>query len=136
MGFKRLNESFTFADLVMKETLEHNPVCVRTRTGRHYGLKEHASVVDVNHGLILATTLTPASESDISYFPYCTVLVYPLNSEGPFNRGGIQYKKRIKDFKTGVHIKQQRCVQRVKPKEFGIENDENRGQIKPAASLV
>ena len=27
----------------------------------HYGLKEHASV-DVNHGFILATTLTPASE--------------------------------------------------------------------------
>jgi len=24
MGFKRLNESFTFADLVMKETPEHN----------------------------------------------------------------------------------------------------------------
>ncbi len=38
----------------------------------HYGLKEHASV-DVNHGFILATTLTPASESDTNYFPYCTV---------------------------------------------------------------
>ena len=24
MGFKRPNESFTFADLIMKETLEHN----------------------------------------------------------------------------------------------------------------
>jgi len=24
MGFKRLNESFTFADLIMKKTLEHN----------------------------------------------------------------------------------------------------------------
>ena len=24
MGFKRLNESFTFADLAMKGTLEHN----------------------------------------------------------------------------------------------------------------
>ena len=43
MGYKRPNESFTFADLIMKETLEHNPVCVlacaqrssrRTRTGR------------------------------------------------------------------------------------------------------
>ena len=37
----------------------------------HYGLKEHASV-DVNHGFVLATTLSPASESDIRYFPYCT----------------------------------------------------------------
>jgi len=43
MGYKRPNESFTFADLIMKETLEHNPVSVlacvqrasrRTRTGR------------------------------------------------------------------------------------------------------
>ena len=37
----------------------------------HYGLKEHASV-DVNHGFVLATTLSPASESDTRYFPYCT----------------------------------------------------------------
>ena len=37
----------------------------------HYGLKEHASV-DIKHGFILATTLTPASESDTNYFPYCT----------------------------------------------------------------
>jgi len=37
----------------------------------HYGLKEHASV-DVNHGFVLATTLTPASESDTRYLPYCT----------------------------------------------------------------
>lgn len=38
----------------------------------HYGLKEHAAV-DVNHGFILATTFTPASESDTSYLGYCTV---------------------------------------------------------------
>lgn len=38
----------------------------------HYGLKEHASV-DVNHGFILATTLTPASVNDTNYLPYCTV---------------------------------------------------------------
>ena len=38
----------------------------------HYGLKEHASV-DVKHGFILATTLTPASESDTNYLQYCTV---------------------------------------------------------------
>jgi IS5 family transposase len=29
----------------------------------HYGLKEHASV-DVNHGFILASALTPASVND------------------------------------------------------------------------
>jgi len=71
MGFKRLDKSLTFADLTMKETLEHNPVCVRTRTGRHYGLKEHASV-DTRYGFILAATLTPVPESDTQYFPYCT----------------------------------------------------------------
>ena len=37
----------------------------------HYGLKEHASV-DVNHGFVLATNLTPASESDTNFLPYCT----------------------------------------------------------------
>ncbi|MBW2646624.1 MAG: transposase, partial [Deltaproteobacteria bacterium] len=37
----------------------------------HYGLKEHASI-DVNHGFILSTTLTPASVSDSIYLPYCT----------------------------------------------------------------
>jgi len=37
----------------------------------HYGLKEHASV-DVNHGFILATTLTPASVNDTNLLPYCT----------------------------------------------------------------
>jgi IS5 family transposase len=36
----------------------------------HYGLKEHASV-DVNHGFVLATELTPASVSDSIYLPYC-----------------------------------------------------------------
>jgi IS5 family transposase len=37
-----------------------------------YGLKEHASV-DVNHGFILATTMSPASVHDTNYFQYCTV---------------------------------------------------------------
>lgn len=37
----------------------------------HYGLKEHASV-DVHHGFILATTLTPASVNDTNYLSYCT----------------------------------------------------------------
>ena len=38
----------------------------------HYGLKEHASV-DVNHGFVLSTALTPASVSDTSYLPYCSL---------------------------------------------------------------
>ncbi len=38
----------------------------------HYGLKEHASV-DVNHGFILAATLTPASVNDTNYLEYCTL---------------------------------------------------------------
>ena len=37
----------------------------------HFGLKEHTSV-DVNHGFILATTLTPASVNDTNYLSYCT----------------------------------------------------------------
>ena len=37
----------------------------------HYGLKEHAAV-DINHGFILATTMTPASVNDTNYLPYCT----------------------------------------------------------------
>jgi IS5 family transposase len=38
----------------------------------HYGLKEHASV-DVNHGFILASALTPASVNDTNYLQYCTL---------------------------------------------------------------
>jgi IS5 family transposase len=38
----------------------------------HYGLKEHTSV-DVQSGLVLATTLTPASEHDSTYLPYLTI---------------------------------------------------------------
>lgn len=37
----------------------------------HYGLKEHASV-DINHGFLLATEITPASHHDSLYLPYCT----------------------------------------------------------------
>jgi len=37
----------------------------------HYGLKEHGSV-DINHGFVLATTMTPASVNDTNYLPYCT----------------------------------------------------------------
>ena len=35
----------------------------------HYGLKEHTSV-DVKNGLVLATTLSPASIHDTNYLPY------------------------------------------------------------------
>jgi len=38
----------------------------------HYGLKEHASV-DVTSGLVLATTMTPASVHDTNYLPYLTL---------------------------------------------------------------
>lgn len=38
----------------------------------YYGLKEHSSV-DVNHGFILATTISPASEHDTNYLSYCTI---------------------------------------------------------------
>ena len=38
----------------------------------HYGLKEHSSV-DVNHGFILATTISKASVNDTNYLDYCTV---------------------------------------------------------------
>ena len=38
----------------------------------HYGLKEHASV-DVKTGLVLATTMTPASVHDSTYLEYLTL---------------------------------------------------------------
>ena len=38
----------------------------------HYGLKEHASV-DVKSGLVLATTMSPASVHDSNYLPYLTL---------------------------------------------------------------
>ena len=36
----------------------------------HYGIKEHASV-DVKHGFVLATEITPASHHDSPYLPLC-----------------------------------------------------------------
>ena len=50
----------------------------------HYGLKEHASV-DINHGFIMATTITPASVNDTNYLCYCTV----------FNRHAKQKVKKV-----------------------------------------
>ena len=44
-----------------------------TKNDKHYyGLKEHASV-DVNHGFVLTTVLSPASVHDTNYFTYCTL---------------------------------------------------------------
>ena len=49
----------------------------------HYGLKEHASV-DINHGFVLATTLTPASVNDTNYLSYCTV--YSRHTKQPIEK--------------------------------------------------
>ena len=49
----------------------------------HYGLKEHTAV-DVNHGFILATTLTPASVNDTNYLPYCTI--YSRHTKQPIKK--------------------------------------------------
>jgi len=49
----------------------------------HYGLKEHTAV-DVNHGFILATTLTPASVNDTNYLSYCTV--YSRHTKQPIEK--------------------------------------------------
>jgi IS5 family transposase len=49
----------------------------------HFGLKEHAAV-DVKHGFILATTVTPASVHDTNYLPYCTV--YSRHTKQPIEK--------------------------------------------------
>jgi len=49
----------------------------------HYGLKEHASV-DINHGFILSTTVTPASANETKYPPYCTV--YSRHTKQPIKK--------------------------------------------------
>ena len=49
----------------------------------HYGLKEHAAV-DINHGFILATTITPCSVNDTNYLPYCTI--YSRHTQQPIEK--------------------------------------------------
>ena len=49
----------------------------------HFGLKEHASV-DINHGFILATTMTPASVNDTNYLSYCTI--YSRHTKQPIDK--------------------------------------------------
>ena len=49
----------------------------------HYGLKEHASV-DINHGFILASTMTPAAINDTNYLSYCTV--YSRHTKQPIKK--------------------------------------------------
>ena len=49
----------------------------------HYGLKEHTSV-DVDHGFVLSTDLTPASVSDTIYLPYC--IAASCHTEDPIGK--------------------------------------------------
>lgn len=49
----------------------------------HYGIKEHASV-DINHGFIFATTITPASVNDTNCLPYCTA--YSRHTKQPIEK--------------------------------------------------
>lgn len=49
----------------------------------YFGLKEHASV-DVNHGFILATTLSKASVNDTNYLSYCTI--YSRHTSQPIKK--------------------------------------------------
>ena len=49
----------------------------------HFGLKEHAAV-DINHGFILATTMTQASVHDTNLLPYCTA--YSRHTEQPIEK--------------------------------------------------
>lgn len=49
----------------------------------HYGLKEHASV-DVDHGFVLSTELTPASVSDSIYLPQC--IASSCHTEDPIGK--------------------------------------------------
>jgi hypothetical protein len=48
-----------------------------------FELIEHASI-DVNNGLILVTTMTPASVNDTNYLPYCTV--YSRHTQQPIEK--------------------------------------------------
>jgi len=49
----------------------------------HFGLKEHASV-DINHGFILAATLTPAATNDTTFLPWCTA--YSRHTKQPLKK--------------------------------------------------
>ena len=49
----------------------------------HYGLKEYASV-DVDHGFVLSTDLTPASVSDSIYLPHC--IAASCHTEDPIGK--------------------------------------------------
>ena len=40
--------------------------------------------MDVNHGFILATSITPASVNDTNYLPYCTI--YSRHTKQPINK--------------------------------------------------
>ena len=81
----------------------------------HYGLKEHASV-DVKTGLVLATTMTPASVHDSNYLPYLTLA--SCHSEEPI-------KKVYAD--KGYHGEPNRSFLHLNEIEDGIMRKDTRG---------
>ena len=58
----------------------------------YYGLKEHASV-DINHGFILATILTPSSVHDTNHLPYCTLYSRHTGRNASSGQRDAQLKK-------------------------------------------
>ena len=81
----------------------------------HYGLKEHASV-DVKSGLVLATTMTPASVHDSNYLQYLTLA--SCHSEEPI-------KKVYAD--KGYHGEPNRSFLYLNEIEDGIMRKDTRG---------
>jgi IS5 family transposase len=81
----------------------------------HYGLKEHASV-DVKSGLVLATTLTPASVHDTNYLPYLALA--SCHTEEPI-------KKVYAD--KGYHGEPNRSFLHLNEIEDGIMRKDTRG---------
>jgi IS5 family transposase len=81
----------------------------------HYGLKEHASV-DVKSGLVLATTMTPASVHDTTYLPYLTLA--SCHTEEPI-------KKVYAD--KGYHGEPNRSFLHLNEIEDGIMRKDTRG---------
>jgi hypothetical protein len=67
----------------LKFCRDHDSDWVIKNAKPHYGLKEHASI-DINHGCILATTLTPASINDTNYLSYCTI--FSRHTKQPINK--------------------------------------------------
>ena len=99
----------------------------------HFGLKEHTSV-DVDNGFIIATTVTPSSESDSVYLPYLTIAsshtkdpiekVYADKGYyGEPNSGFL----RLNDIKDGIMRKD---FQNAKLTEFEIKRNKKISKIR------